>query len=74
MKNFLNKKINVELFCDEVHGLRCKLISTCEKFKLELISSSGKIKDFQPNRRGKKLSGFLTAFYCECEYFDEVED
>ena len=74
MENFLNKKIDGELFCDQIYGLRCKLINTCEKFKLELISSSEKIKDFQPDGRSKKLSGFLTDLYCECEYFAEAED
>ena len=74
MENFLNKKIDGELFCDQIYGLRCKLINTCEKFKLELISSSEKIKDFQPDGRSKKLSGFLTGLYCECEYFAEAED
>jgi hypothetical protein len=74
MEDFLNKKIDSELFCDQVYGLRRKLINTCEKFKLELISSSEKIKDFQPDGRSKKLSGFLTDLYCECEYFTEAED
>jgi hypothetical protein len=74
MEDFLNKKIDGELFCDQVYGLRRKLINTCEKFKLELISSSEKIKDFQPDGRSKKLSGFLTDLYCECEYFAEAED
>jgi len=74
MEDFLNKKIDSELFCDQVYGLRRKLINTCEKFKLELISSSEKIKDFQPDERSKKLSGFLTDLYCECEYFAEAED
>ena len=45
MKNFLNKKIDGELFCDQVYGLRRKLINTCEKFNLELISRSEKMKD-----------------------------
>jgi len=74
MKNFLNKKIDGELFCDQVYGLRLKLINTSEKFKLELISNSEKIKDFQPDERSKKLSGFLTGLYCECEYFADAED
>ena len=51
MKNFLNKKIDGKLFCDQVYRLRRKLINTCEKFNLELISSSEKIKDFQPDER-----------------------
>lgn len=74
MKNFLDKKINSTLFCDEVYGLRHKLINTCKKFDLELISSSEKIKDFHPNEKSKKLSGFLTTLYCECEYFTETEE
>nr|YP_010448046.1 hypothetical protein NRL27_pgp011 [Nitzschia dubiiformis]UTQ75527.1 hypothetical protein [Nitzschia dubiiformis] len=74
MEDFLNKKIDSELFSDQVYGLHRKLINTCEKFKLELTSSSEKIKDFQPDGRSKKLSGFLTDLYCECEYFTEAED
>ena len=45
-----------------------------KKFNLELISSSEKIKNFQPDERSKKLSGFLKGLYCECEYFAETED
>lgn len=74
MKNFLNKKIDAELFCDQVYGLRYKLINASKKFDLELISSSEKIKDFQPDERSNKLSGFLTALYFECEYFVDAED
>lgn len=58
MKDFLNRKIDGELLCDQVYGLRRKLINTCEKFKLELISSSEKIKDFQPDGRSKSLVVF----------------
>ena len=58
MEDFLNKKIDGELFCDNVYVLRCKLINIFEKFMLELISSSENIKDFQPDVRSKKLSGF----------------
>ena len=73
MKNFLNKKIDGKLFCEQVYGLRRKLINTCEKFNLELISSSEKIKDFQPDERSKKLRGFLTALYFECEYCADTD-
>ena len=67
MEDFLNRKIDGEEFCDRVDGLRRKLINACEKFELDL--SSGKIKDFQPDERSKKLRGFLTGFFCECENF-----
>jgi len=71
MENFLNKKIDGEEFCDAVQGLRHKLINTCDKFLLELISSSEKIKNFQPDERSEKLRRFLTGLFCECEHFDE---
>ena len=71
MENFLNRKINGEEFCDGVYGLRRTLINTCEKFKLELTSGSEKIKAFQPDERSKKLNGFLTGLFCECDHFDE---
>jgi hypothetical protein len=71
MEDFLNRKIDGEELCGRVYGLRRKLINTCEKFKLELTSGSEKIKAFQPDGRSKKLSGFLTGLYCECEHFDE---
>lgn len=71
MKNFLNKKIDGESFCGHVYGLRRKLIKTCEKFNLELISNSEKVKDFQPDERGKNLSGLLTHLYCACDDFTE---
>jgi hypothetical protein len=69
MEDFLNRKIDGEELCGRVYGLRRKLINACEKFKLEL--GSGKVKDFQPDVRSKKLSGFLTGLYCECEHFAE---
>jgi hypothetical protein len=71
MEDFLNKKIYGEEFCGQIYGLRRKLINTCEKFKLELISSSEKIQDFQPDGKAKKLSGFLTGLFCECDHFME---
>ena len=69
MEDFLNRKIDGEEFCGRVYGLRRELRNACEKFKLDL--SSGKIKDFQPDERSKKLSGFLTGFFCECDHFTE---
>ena len=71
MKNFLNKKIDGKLFCDQVYGLRCKVINTCQKFNLELISSSAKIKNFQSDGRSKNFGRFLTGLYCDCENFAE---
>ena len=71
MKNFLNKKIDDEFLCDQVCGFRRKLKNTCEKFDLELISSSEKIKDFQPDPRSYGFGSFLTWLYCECDNFDE---
>jgi len=65
----LNRKINGEEFCSRVYGLCSKIINACEKFKLEL--GSEKVKDFQPDVRSKKLSGFLTDLFCECEHFGE---
>jgi hypothetical protein len=69
MEDFLNKKIDGEGLCGRFYGLRRKLINTCEKFKLKL--SSGKVKDFQPYGRAKRLNGFLTALFCECDHFTE---
>ena len=71
MEDFLNRKIDGEELCDRVYGLRRNLINKCEKFNLELTSGSEKIKAFQPDERSKKLNGFLTGFYCECEHFEE---
>ena len=71
MEDFLNIKIDSEELSSQVYGLRRKLINTFEKFKLELTSSSEKIKDFQTNERLKKFSSFLSGLYCECEHLDE---
>ena len=71
MQDFLNKKIDGEKMCDRIYGLRRNLINEQNKFILELISSSENIKTFQPDERSKKLEGFLTAFYCECDWFEE---
>lgn len=56
MEDFLNRKINGEEFCDGVYGLRWKLINSCKKFNIDL--GSERLKDFQPDVRGKKLSIF----------------
>ena len=69
MENFLNRKIDGEELCAGVYWLRRKLTNACEKFKLKL--GSEKVKDFQPDGRSKKLSGFLTSLYGECEHFAE---
>ena len=53
IKNFLNEKIEDEFFYDQAYGLRYRLIRICEKFKFELISSTEKMKEFQPDQRGK---------------------
>lgn len=71
LEDFLDQKIDGEVFCDQVYGLRRRLLNTCENFNLELILGSEKIKDFQPDERSKRLSGFLTGLYCECEDFAE---
>jgi len=69
MEDFLNRKIDGEELCGGVDRIRRKLRNACEKFMLEL--GSGKVKDFQPDVRSKKLSGFLTGLYCECDNFEE---
>lgn len=74
MENFLTRKMDCQLFCDNVYGLRRKLRNKCNKFKLELISSSEKIKDFQPDERAKNLRAFLTGLFFECEHFAETEN
>ncbi len=75
MKNFLNKEIDGKLFCDEIYLLRRKLINTCEKFKLELISNSETVEYFQPDKKSKKISGLLTGLYYECKHFaDDSEN
>lgn len=69
MKDFLNRKIDGDELCDLVFGLRRKLINACDKFILEL--ESGKVKDFQPDPRAKKLSGFLDGLFYYCDDFME---
>jgi hypothetical protein len=69
MGNFINRTINGKKLCDGVDSLRRKLIDSCQKFNWKL--GSEKLKDFQPDGRSKKFSGFLTSLYSECESFDE---
>ena len=71
MEDFLNIKIYVQKFCGRIYGLRRKWLDTFEKFTLELISGSQKIKTFQPDERSKNFSDFLSVLDCECDYFDE---
>lgn len=69
MEDSLNGKMDGEEFCSGVYGLRRKLINACETFKLEL--GAGKVKDFQLDVKSKKLIGFSTFLFCECEHFGE---
>ena len=41
----------------------------CEQFLVQL--SVGEVKDFQPDPRSKKLSGFLYGLFCYCDDFME---
>ena len=69
IQDFLNRKIDGQELCGRVFGLRRNLINACEKLKLEL--SSQEVKEFQPDPKSKKLSGFLTGLFCYCDDFME---
>jgi len=69
MQDFLNRKINGQEFCDRVFGLRRNLMIACDQFLVQLVA--GEVKDFQPDPRSKKLSGFLTGLFCYCDDFME---
>jgi hypothetical protein len=70
MQDFLNRKINGQEFCDQVFGLRRNLMIARNKFLIQL--GAGEVKDFQPDPRSKKLSGFLDGLFCYCD--DSMED
>ena len=42
MENFLNEKIDSELFCDHVYEFSSKLRSACEKFEISTNFEFGK--------------------------------
>lgn len=69
MQDFLNRKIDGQEFCDRVFGLRRNLMIARDKFLIQL--GAGEVKDFQPDPRSKKLSGFLTGLFCYCDDFME---
>nr|WAJ48233.1 hypothetical protein DMDDKFKA_00012 [Haslea ostrearia] len=69
MQDFVNRKIDGEEFCDRVFGLRRNLMIACAQFLVQL--GAGEVKDFQPDPRSKKLSGFLTTVFCYCDDFME---
>ena len=69
MQDFLNRKIDGQEFCDRVFGLRRNLMIATDKFLIQL--GAGEVKDFQPDPRSKKLSGFLTFLFCYCDDFME---
>ena len=69
MQDFLNRKIDGQKFCDRVFGLRRNLMIASEKFLIQL--GAGEVKDFQPDPRSKKLSGFLSGLFCYCDDFME---
>ena len=68
MQQFLNKEITAFEFHDRVFGLR----RTHQIDSKNLISklASEEIKDFVPNPDSKKIDGFLSALYFECEGFE----
>jgi len=69
MQDFLNRKIDGQKFCDRVFGLRRNLMIARDKFLIQL--GAGEVKDFQPDPRSKKLSGFLSFLFCYCDDFME---
>ena len=69
MQDFLNRKIDGQKFCDRVFGLRRNLMIASDKFLIQL--GAGEVKDFQPDPRSKKLSGFLSGLFCYCDDFME---
>lgn len=69
MQDFVNRKIDGEEFCGRVFGLRRNLMIACDQFLVQL--GTGEVKDFQPDPRSKKLSGFLTSVFCYCDDFME---
>ena len=70
MQDFFNRKIDGQGFCDRVFGLRRNLMIATDQFLVQL--GTGKVKDFQPDPRSKKLSSFLDSLFCYCDNF--VED
>ena len=69
MQDFVNRKIDGQEFCDRVFGLRRNLMIACDQFLVQL--GAGEVKDFQPDPRSKKLSGFLDGLFCYCDDFME---
>ena len=69
MQDFLNRKIDGQKFCGRVFGLRRNLMIASDKFLVQL--GAGEVKDFQPDPRSKKLSGFLDGLFCYCDDFME---
>ena len=63
------RKIDGQEFCDRVFGLRRNLMIASDKFLIQL--GAGKVTDFQPDPRSKKLSGFLSGLFCYCDDFIE---
>jgi hypothetical protein len=69
MQDFLNRKIDGQEFCDRVFGLGRNLMIARDKFLVQL--GAGEVKDFQPDPRSKKFSGFLDSLFCYCDDFME---
>lgn len=73
MEDFLNKKIDGEEFCGRVFKLRRNLMIACDKFLVQL--GAGEVKDFEPDLRSKRLSGFLTVlFFCCDDFMEDYEN
>ena len=56
MQDFLSRKINSQEFYGRVFGLQRNLTIASDNFLIQL--GAGEVKDFQPDPRSKKLSGF----------------
>lgn len=69
MQDFLNRKIDGREFCGRVFGLRRNLMIATDQFLVQL--GAGEVKDFQPDPKSKKLSGFLSFLFCYCDDFME---
>jgi hypothetical protein len=77
VEDFLNRKIDGEELFILVCAFRRALMDAFDKFQLELISGSEKIKDFQPDKRSPERKGvaFLDFVFSNCDYFmDDYEN
>lgn len=75
MQNFLNEKIDIEEFSDNIFAFRREVEQELNDtyVKLAFESGSEKFQDFNPNLRVKGQSSLAGSLYVLCDFYEDFD-